>query len=456
MPERSLRFDIAEVKRGLRASACPGLFRMVPARDGGICRVKIPLGELSAAKARAIAQAAVRFGNGRVEATNRANLQLRGIRPADETALIEFLLDADFGPTRPEADDIRNVMTNPTAGIDRAQDLDARPLARALLAHLESDNACRALSAKFGILVDGGEAVAIVDHPHDIWVASMDGGARWALGVAGSPPTRSDDRTPFIAVLPDRAVAAIATLLALFLDAAAGDPAITRMRHLVARASRRDVLDRLSEKLGETGATIETWRRRVPARLGHVGITEQRQAGFAFVGAVPPLGRLAPDVLMGLADVAEEMGDGSVRLTPWQSLILPMIATKNASEVAAILQSLGLYCDASQPLAAMVACAGSPGCISGLADAKADALALAQALGNSPGRVHVTGCAKSCASIRVADVTLLALAPGTYELFVKAADAPSKFGRSIARDVGVDEAAARIRALKAGASEGQG
>ena len=455
MSERSVTFDIAEARRGLRASACPGLFRMVPARDGGICRVKIPLGELSAAKARAIAAAAVRFGNGIIEATNRANLQLRGIRPADETALIASLLDADFGPTRPDAEDIRNVMINPTAGIDPGQDMDARPLAQALLAHLEASPVCRTVSAKFSILVDGGEDVAVVDHPHDIWLSSLADRSRLALGLAGAPLIRAEDSTPFVAVRAEHAVEAVAALVALFVDEAAGDTTITRFRHVLARLSRDAIFERLSRRFGaamERGATVETWRRRSPVRLGHVGIRSQLQAGVSFVGAVPLLGRLTPDGLARVAALAEEQGDGTLRLTPWQSLIVPSVATKNAPAVMRTLEGLGWACRASQPLASMVACSGSPGCASGHADTKADAATLAQALGDvsdSAPRLHVSGCTKSCASIRVADITLVAVAPGLYDLFAKDDAAADKFGRVIARRISVDDAGARIRAVLA-------
>lgn len=63
----------------LRPSACPGLLRIVPALDGGICRIKLPGGLISAPQALAVADAAERFAGGVIEATNRGNLQIRGI-----------------------------------------------------------------------------------------------------------------------------------------------------------------------------------------------------------------------------------------------------------------------------------------------------------------------------------------------------------------------------------------
>ena len=77
----------------LRPSACPGLLRVVQALDGGICRIKLDGGSIRSAQAKAVAQAAQRYADGVMEATNRANLQIRGIG-GQETALIDSLLSA--------------------------------------------------------------------------------------------------------------------------------------------------------------------------------------------------------------------------------------------------------------------------------------------------------------------------------------------------------------------------
>src|ERR1700728_1449208 len=103
MAEQSL--DVADARRGLRVSAAPSLFGILPAPAAGICRVKLPLGHLSAAKARTVAAAAARFGNGIVDATNRANLQIRGVRTEHETSLTHWLVAAGLGPRWPEAGD---------------------------------------------------------------------------------------------------------------------------------------------------------------------------------------------------------------------------------------------------------------------------------------------------------------------------------------------------------------
>ena len=116
-----------------RPSACPGLLRIVQALDGGICRVKLAGGILSSQQARAIAEAAERCASGVLELTNRSNLQIRGVLPGQQAELIERLLAAGLGPSNPAADDVRNLLLSPAAGLDPQALLDTRPLAAALL-----------------------------------------------------------------------------------------------------------------------------------------------------------------------------------------------------------------------------------------------------------------------------------------------------------------------------------
>lgn len=80
--------------------------------DGGICRVKLDGGSITAAQARAVADVSQRYASGVIEATNRGNLQIRGAGP-QHAALIGPLLDAGLGPATAASDDVRNLMLSP-------------------------------------------------------------------------------------------------------------------------------------------------------------------------------------------------------------------------------------------------------------------------------------------------------------------------------------------------------
>lgn len=418
-------------------TACPGLFRIVPARDGGICRLRLAFGHLSAPAARGIAGIAKRHTNGLIDITNRANLQLRGVAPASEAALIAELVAAGLGPTRPEADGARNVLVSPTAGIDPVRQFDALPVAAAIDAFLQSDGIAERLNPKFGVSLDAGESLVAIDHPNDIWLAAM-GDGKVALGIAGTVEHAARG-TPYVVFAEADAAKAVKATIELFLELAGTDPETRRYRDLLKAASRGEILARLGGELRR-----DVWVRMAHSARGHVGIHAQRD-GKWFLGTVPPLGRLSPAMIEDLAALAETHGDGTLRLTPWQSVVLPGIADPQATVTAAA--AIGLIVDPAAPLASIVACSGSSGCASALADTKIDARVLARDLGDVGGKtVHLTGCAKSCAVAGTADITLLAQAPGRYTVFRKDGNDSARFGRCVAENAAIAEIAAVVSA----------
>lgn len=402
----------------LRPSACPGLQRVVQALDGGLCRIKLDGGSIRADQAFAVADAADRYAGGVIEATNRANLQIRGVGE-QATALIDSLLSVGLGPATVAGDDVRNLMLSPSAGIDRQMLLDSRPLARQILQTLQTDVRLHALSAKFAVQLDGAEALATLDHPHDLWLSAVERNGELALafGLAGCPTD-----TPSAVVSLRDGHALVVAVLELFLELAR--PEQTRMRHLLIEYPRQSLVQILAERVPLLG--IDQWQRSATAPGLHLGIHPQRQNGRVYVGAVPPLGRLDPAMLQGAARLAERSGDGTLRMTPWQSLLLPNILEEDAPTVLEQFQALGLLMDAHQPMAHLIACTGSAGCGKGLADTKSDARQLALRLHNRPSQVqlHVTGCARSCACAHTAPVTLLAVGPGRYDLYFRDAALP--------------------------------
>nr|WP_246216974.1 oxidoreductase [Paraburkholderia panacisoli] len=471
-----------------RPSACPGLLRIVAARDGGICRIKLPGGELSADQARVVADASARHAAGVIELTNRANLQVRGVRSGHEAALIAELVDAGLGPTPRRttdaadssstaavsaADDVRNVMISPAAGRDPFALIDTTPLCAGLLTLLQGESRFAALSPKFALLLDGGERLASIDHPHDVWFAATEShdGVRFVFGLAGCPPagvcgqanasefanapssthavtgvqnathqSRVDATGALAAILPSQVAALVRALLHTFLDLAPADT--TRMRHLLAMHDVDALLQhaqRYVEFPLSRDATFAEWRRSTPADPAlRLGAHAQRVSGTWHAGGQPPLGRLDAAMLQGLAALAQQHGNGTLRATPWQSVLLPDIPTHALPAALAGLNALGLACDPAHPIARLIACAGSSGCAKSLADTKADALQLAALLPANVD-VHLSGCARSCAAAHCAPYTLLAAAPGRYDLYRR--DGRPGFGQCVAHQLTIAQAA---------------
>lgn len=425
----------------LRPSACPGLLRIVQAKDGGICRIKLAGGVLTADQADAVAAAAERFAAGEIEATNRGNLQIRGIG-SDQAGLIACLLAAGLGPRDAAGDDVRNLMLSPVAGLDPSMLFDTRPLAQTLLQALETTPRLHQLSAKFAVQVDGGEAMAMIEHPHDLWLSALqlEGEVFLAFGLAGCPANDS----PLGAVPVAQGHALVLAVLNRFLDLA--KPEQTRMRQLLAEHSPEHFIAGLGLTL-RRDPTVLQWRRAATPGSAYLGQFAQRQAGLNAVGGAAPLGRLSPSMLRGAAQLARQWGDGSLRMTPWQSLLLPNIPEQQVATVTGGLTHLGLLCSAADPLARLVACTGSSGCAKAQAETKGDARHLATLItrGGAPASVHLSGCSRSCAMAHVAPLTLLAQRPGHYDLYQRDPAQPG-FGQLRARNLTLKEAGALLDA----------
>lgn len=436
----------------MRASACPGLLRIVNALDGGICRVKLPCGQLTTAQAEAIAAASSRYSSGIIEITNRANLQIRGIQSQHADALTAALLDIGLGAATPGGDDVRNVMVSPSAGIDVGMSIDTAPLAQEILALLQTQSRLHELSPKFSLSLDGGENLAMLEHPHDIWLsalptASNESTARFVFGLAGCPASGAA-----IAVVDiDQVTALVEAALHTFLDLASIEQ--SRMRQLLQIIPVQEFLARVQTRLlFELNTDVAAWQRKSASAYAHIGIHAQRQPTLNYIGAVPVLGRIDADQLRALAKISAQHGDGALRLTPWQSVLLPNIDSATAAIVAHELQKIGFSTRVDEPLAHLIACTGARGCAKGLADTKTDALQFAQLLKHylpknaTPPIVHFSGCARSCASASIAPFTLLAVGAGRYDVFKKNSgdffrqkNSAAEFGELIARDVAVSQ-----------------
>jgi len=157
---------------------CPGALRPMESGDGLLVRIKPWGGAFTVAQAAGVAGLAARLGNGQIDLTRRANLQIRGLGeetlPELHRALDRLgLLDADAA-----TEAARNVMVGPVAGPE------VRALTVALTQAIVAERRLAALPAKFGWLVDGGGPLSIIDERADVALSvSADGVALRAKGV---------------------------------------------------------------------------------------------------------------------------------------------------------------------------------------------------------------------------------------------------------------------------------
>ncbi len=381
--------------------------------DGLLVRVKPRGGVLTLSAARTLAAAAARWGNGVIEATGRAALQVRGLSEASAEAFASAMMAAGLGGADPGVERRRNVIASPLAGDDPAASRHAAPVAAALEAALAAEGQLGALPPKFGFLVDGGGVLGLAGVAADVTLRLSD--ERCAIAADGS--------TLAAVVGVAQAAQAGVRLAHAFLGLTErATPPPRRMRTLVETVGADAVF--AAAGLAAVPSAIPAHPRR--ASVGWLPYVGGERGAF---GLGLSFGTITPPALLALADAAERVGDGSLRVTPWRALVVAGVGSRTGAEALQDAGTrLGLITDPADPRLAVAACPGRPACASATVDTRATAAALA-ALG-LPGAIHVSGCAKGCAHPGPAAITLVGDGEGRYGLVRhgRAADAPTERG----------------------------
>jgi ferredoxin-nitrite reductase len=181
-----------------------------------------------------------------------------------------------------------------------------------------------------------------------------------------------------------------------------------------------------------------------------------------WVGVVLPVGRLTTDQMRGLADIARTHGDGDIRLTVWQNLLLSGVPDEKIASTRERIESLGLSTEASGVRTGLVACTGNTGCKFAASNTKKHAEDIARwcearvAL-DTPVNIHLTGCHHSCAQHCISEIGLLACKVQMsddadpvegYHILIGGGFGPNAaIGRELYRDVPAVEAPARVERI---------
>ncbi|MFN3208640.1 MAG: cobalamin biosynthesis protein CobG [Roseovarius sp.] len=331
---------------------CPGAHRPMMSGDGLVVRVRPFRAELTNAQALALCDLSRRYGNGVIDLTSRANLQLRGVTEADHPGLLAALDSLGLIDADPAIEGHRNILVparRDAGGLtDRLYD---RVLAT--LPQLPD------LPEKMGFAIDTGPDACLVDGSADF---------RFELDTAGALLLRADGAARARPVTEASATSVLLDLAQWF--AKTGGQAAGRMaRHLATHSLPQD------------------WTVAEPRTQSARCVPGPVPEGF-ILGA--PFGKMAATDLQTLLE------------------------TSGASHMRLMLNRLFLMVDGApydtpfvtepgNPLMSAHACPGAPFCPQATVATMDTARDLAPHI---CGTLHVSGCAKGCALPRAADTTL--------------------------------------------------
>jgi precorrin-3B synthase len=388
---------VSAPKSSQRRGACPGLSAPMATGDGLLVRL-MPIGTMTFDAFAALCAAARQHGNGIVEVTSRGSIQIRGLSEASAPRFAAAVAGLGIA-----AEDGVAVLSDPLAGLDPEEVIDAGALAADLRRAWARSSLAQRLSAKASVAIDGGGSLDLDGLAADVRLRAeaSNGGAVIRVGIGGDGMSV----TQLGIVLPRDAVAAAVRFLE-----------ILAQRGRNARA--RDVV--AAEGIAVFQSAVADFIRgeappRSARRSGDVIGAHRLRDGSSAYGVGLAFGHADATSLERLSETAKAAGARGMRAAPGRALMIIGLAQQTSSSLAADAEALGFIVRADDPRRHVVACAGAPICASAKIAARAIAPVVAAAAAphlDGSFKIHISGCAKGCAHPAAAALTVVGTAAG--------------------------------------------
>ncbi len=386
-------------------------------------RIGLPNGLLTARQLHAIADITQRYARGVADITTRQNIQLHWLTIEALPEVVDALSAVGLSPKGACGDVVRNVTGCPLAGLDRHELLDASPLALEVSRMLSGNPEFHNLPRKFKISVTGCPIWCSFPEINDVALTGLsrvkDGKEEvgYSVRVGGGLSTEPHLAVRLNAFVPqEKALAVVRAICEIFREQEVLRQSRThaRLKYLFLKHgwTAEQMLEAVEKKIGfrfepcPEGAVAQDIYR------DHVGVVPQRQPGLNSIGVTVLNGRLNPAQLHGLAALSEAYGDGSLRATIGQNIVLVNLARARTAEVVGKIAALGLEVQPTVFYRGAVACTGTEFCKLAIAETKRFNQWLVGELEerlpefDQQIRLHVTGCTNSCGQSWLADIGL--------------------------------------------------
>jgi sulfite reductase (ferredoxin) len=380
-------------------------------------RVRIDGGLMTNAQLRTIGEIATELGRDVADVTDRQNVQLHWIRIEDVPEIWRRLEAVGLGSTEACGDTPRVILGCPLAGVAADEVLDATPAVEAVAARFVGDPAFSNLPRKFKTSISGCATHCTNHEINDVALVGVvhpQLGAGYDLWVGGGLSTNPKLAVRLGAfVEPDRVEEVWAGVCSVFRDYGyRRSRNHARLKFLLADwgAERfRQVLE--DEYL--TAPLPDGPEPATPPReeRDHVGVHRQVD-GLSYVGVVPRAGRTSGTQLTRVAELAAQHGDGRVRTTAQQGLVVLGVPDDAVDALVQALEAEDLRVTPSVFRRGTMACTGIEFCKLAIVETKHRAQDIYTALEerlpgfDEPLTINVNGCPNSCARFQTADIGL--------------------------------------------------
>ena len=371
-------------------------------------RMRVPNGVVSSEQMRVLAAGIERYGeDGTADVTTRQNIQLRGVRLEDTPELFSRFKEVGLTSIQSGMDNVRNLTGSPVAGIDPDELVDTRQMMQKVQDMItnngEGNYSFSNLPRKFNIAIEGARDNSIHAELNDLAFipAYKDGVLGFNILIGGYlSAQRCAESIPLGAWIPanDEDVVELSRAVLTVYNENGGKEGLrssrpkARMMWLVETWGVEKFRQEIEKEFGKTLADAASVDEITQDKKDHLGVHRQKQEGYSYVGLHVPMGRLSAEPMFELARLAEVYGNGEIRLTVEQNVIIPNIANENIETFLSepLLEQFTIA--PSTLTRSVISCTGARYCNFALIETKQRALKLAQELDSEldiPNRVRL-------------------------------------------------------------------
>ncbi|MGY1618804.1 nitrite/sulfite reductase [Geodermatophilus sp. SYSU D00691] len=378
-------------------------------------RVRIDGGQLSADQLRVIGAISTEFGRDVADVTDRQNVQLHWIRIEDVPEIWRRLEEVGLSTTEACGDTPRVMLNCPLAGILADEVIDATPAVQETVAKYIGSREFSNLPRKWKTSMSG-----CVDHctGHEIndvsfvGVVNADGEAGYDLWVGGGLSTNPKLAQRIgVFVRPELVSDVWAACTAVFRDYGyRRSRNHARIKFLMADWGPEKFRQVLQDEY--LGRELPDGPAPAPAKndqRDHVGVVRQKDGRNA-LGFALRTGRISGSLLTRVAELADQFGEGRVRATAQQKLVILDVPDENVEPLVEALAAHDLQVRPSAFRRGTMACTGLEFCKLAIVETKQHAQDLYAELEkrlpefDTPLSINVNGCPNACARFQTADI----------------------------------------------------
>jgi sulfite reductase (ferredoxin) len=386
-------------------------------------RIGLPNGLLTAHQLHVIADITKKYARGIADITTRQNIQLHWLTIESLPEVVDALTEIGLSPKGACGDVVRNVTGCPLAGLNGHELLDASPLAVEIAHKLTANPDFYNLPRKFKVSVTGCPSWCSYPEINDVALTALkrtvDGKDEigYSLRVGGGLSNEPHLGVRMNAFIPqDKAYDAVHAVCEIFREQTDLRQSRThaRIKYLFMKFgwTPEQMLAAIEEKLGYKFDPADEGPIADDIYRDHVGVHRQKQDGLSYVGATVLNGRLTDTQLHQLASLSETCGDGHLRATIMQNIVVVNIPNDKVQALAKEIIGIGLEVEPTVFYRGAIACTGTEFCKLAIAETKGFAKWLVEEMEERlPGfdqqlKLHVTGCTNSCGQSWIADIGL--------------------------------------------------